>query len=270
MSKDQRISEYHDDAPEVILPLPTDSDYVCAGCKGPRRVVRRLIRGGSEYGKCDKCGALGIERVAPRPTEWETLNRERGRLIDQQIAGTLNGAGCHRLAALTAYADARLEVIAPRPSPSAEAQLDKLRNEGECPNCAIPANSDAALDAESIQNAVNAEYVQIRAERAEAIRTRNLAQEASTRDLEAKRAAESRAVYAETHAKDAQFYADRLRRAELAARRTVDQLRSDLAEAMPFVKWLSCGSGWREQERTLQVAAVALLAKHAKEVKDVE
>lgn len=56
---------------EEIPPLPTDSDYVCAGCKGPRRVVKRLGGAGAQYGKCDRCGSYAIERTLaaffPRP-----------------------------------------------------------------------------------------------------------------------------------------------------------------------------------------------------------
>ena len=42
------------------------------------------------------------------------LNRERGQLIDRQIAGTLTGAERERLAELQSLADAHIEAVAPR------------------------------------------------------------------------------------------------------------------------------------------------------------
>jgi len=47
--------------------------------------------------------------------DWPATNRERGKLIDDEIAGTLNAEGRARLDALQAYADYHLDQIAPRP-----------------------------------------------------------------------------------------------------------------------------------------------------------
>ena len=48
--------------------------------------------------------------------DWPASNRERGRLIDKRIAGTLDGDEQVRLDALQAYADYYIEKTAPRPT----------------------------------------------------------------------------------------------------------------------------------------------------------
>lgn len=48
--------------------------------------------------------------------DWPVTNRERGKLIDKNIAGTLNTEEEARLNALQAYADYHLDQISPRPT----------------------------------------------------------------------------------------------------------------------------------------------------------
>ena len=56
--------------------------------------------------------------------EWSVINRERGKLIDKGIAGTLTGDERTRLEELQAYADEYIHRVAPR---SCEA-LDELES----------------------------------------------------------------------------------------------------------------------------------------------
>jgi hypothetical protein len=46
---------------------------------------------------------------------WPATNRERGQLIDKNIAGTITAEERGRLDVLQAYADYHLQKIAPRP-----------------------------------------------------------------------------------------------------------------------------------------------------------
>ena len=48
-------------------------------------------------------------------TEWSTLNRERGLLIDKAIARNLTAAEENRLKELEAIAERHIEEVAPRP-----------------------------------------------------------------------------------------------------------------------------------------------------------
>lgn len=49
-------------------------------------------------------------------TPWETINRERGLLIDKDIAGTITRDEKGILEALQAYADYHIDKVAPKPS----------------------------------------------------------------------------------------------------------------------------------------------------------
>jgi hypothetical protein len=49
-------------------------------------------------------------------SDWPTTNRERGRLIDRNIAETISADERIRLDALQAYADYYLDKVAPRPT----------------------------------------------------------------------------------------------------------------------------------------------------------
>jgi hypothetical protein len=55
---------------------------------------------------------------------WSSSNRERGKLIDKSILGSLNTEERRRLDALQAYADYHIERVAPRPTNA----LDELEN----------------------------------------------------------------------------------------------------------------------------------------------
>ena len=55
-----------------------------------------------------------LARIFER-ADWPRLNRERGRLIDKDIDGTITSAERTRLDVLQAYADYHLENVAPRP-----------------------------------------------------------------------------------------------------------------------------------------------------------
>ncbi len=57
--------------------------------------------------------------------DWSATNRDRGRLIDKDIAGTISANERVRLGALQAYADYYLEKTVPRPT----RMLDKLENQ---------------------------------------------------------------------------------------------------------------------------------------------
>lgn len=48
--------------------------------------------------------------------DWSVTNRERGRLIDKSIAGTISPKEQARLDSLQAYADYYLNKVAPRPT----------------------------------------------------------------------------------------------------------------------------------------------------------
>ena len=48
--------------------------------------------------------------------DWPTLNRERGELIDKNIAGTLTAAEQERLDWLQDYAEQYIHSVAPRPT----------------------------------------------------------------------------------------------------------------------------------------------------------
>ena len=68
--------------------------------------------------------AMGANRAAvvgptQTLTSWPALNRERGLLIDKQIAGTLTESERKLLDVLQAYADYHIEQVAPRPAPPA-------------------------------------------------------------------------------------------------------------------------------------------------------
>lgn len=60
-------------------------------------------------------GRLRLSDFVEFENDWSVTNRERGRLIDKNIAGTLNAEERARLAALQAYADYHLDQIAPPP-----------------------------------------------------------------------------------------------------------------------------------------------------------
>jgi hypothetical protein len=49
-------------------------------------------------------------------SDWSLTNRERGRLIDKDIAGTISVEEKTRLEALQAYADYYLDKVSPRPT----------------------------------------------------------------------------------------------------------------------------------------------------------
>jgi hypothetical protein len=58
--------------------------------------------------------------------DWSATNRERGKLIDKNIAGTLNAEERTRLDALQTYADYHLDQIAPRPADMLDELEDSL------------------------------------------------------------------------------------------------------------------------------------------------
>jgi hypothetical protein len=64
--------------------------------------------------------------------DWTTTNRERCKLIDKSISGTLSSQERSRLEALEAYAEYHIDKVAPRPTN----ELDRLEQRlfGEAPN----------------------------------------------------------------------------------------------------------------------------------------
>lgn len=58
--------------------------------------------------------------------DWSLANRERGRLIDKDIAGTISAEERTRLDALQAYADYHLDKVAPRPTQILDDLEDRL------------------------------------------------------------------------------------------------------------------------------------------------
>ena len=58
--------------------------------------------------------------------DWSVINRERGELIDREIAGTLNPEERVRLDSLQAYADYHIREVAPRATDVLDALEDKL------------------------------------------------------------------------------------------------------------------------------------------------
>jgi hypothetical protein len=61
-------------------------------------------------------GKIGFADFADLERDWSVTNRERGRLIDKSIAGTLSADEQTRLDALQAYADYHLDQVAPLPT----------------------------------------------------------------------------------------------------------------------------------------------------------
>ena len=60
-------------------------------------------------------GKLGLSQFLEMEGAWPATNRERGQLIDKNIAGTITAEERGRLDVLQAYADYHLQKIAPRP-----------------------------------------------------------------------------------------------------------------------------------------------------------
>lgn len=58
--------------------------------------------------------------------DWSVTNRERGKLIDKSILGTLTAQERSRLDALQAYADYHIDKVAARPSHILDELEDKL------------------------------------------------------------------------------------------------------------------------------------------------
>ena len=61
-------------------------------------------------------GKLDLGQFLDLEDDWSTTNRERGQLIDKNIAGTISDDEQARLDCLQAYADHHLQQIAPRPT----------------------------------------------------------------------------------------------------------------------------------------------------------
>ena len=89
------------------------------------RVLLNLFSGYSRVGvPFDQNGYFPTELDHPMrlsdvlrlKNDWPASNRERGELIDEKIAGTLDDDGQNRLDALQAYADYHIEKAAPRPT----------------------------------------------------------------------------------------------------------------------------------------------------------
>jgi hypothetical protein len=70
----------------------------------------------SGYLPKDLSGRLHFSDFFQFENDWSVTNRERGRLIDKSISGTLTTAEQKRLEALQIYADYHLDQIAPRPT----------------------------------------------------------------------------------------------------------------------------------------------------------
>lgn len=75
-----------------------------------------------EYMPDELSGSLRLSDFMEFERDWPTTNRERGELIDKNIAGTLSPEERIRLDALQAYADYHLTQVAPRST----AVLDEL------------------------------------------------------------------------------------------------------------------------------------------------
>jgi hypothetical protein len=61
-------------------------------------------------------GKLGLSQFLEMEGSWPATNRERGQLIDKNIAGTLTAEERARLDVLQAYADYHLQKVSPRPT----------------------------------------------------------------------------------------------------------------------------------------------------------
>lgn len=61
-------------------------------------------------------GKLDLSQFLEMEGSWPATNRERGQLIDKNIAGTITAEERARLDALQAYADYRLQKVSPRPT----------------------------------------------------------------------------------------------------------------------------------------------------------
>jgi type I restriction-modification system DNA methylase subunit len=61
-------------------------------------------------------GKLSLSQFLDMEDSWSATNRERGRLIDKNIAGTITAEERTRLDALQAYADYHLQMVSPRPT----------------------------------------------------------------------------------------------------------------------------------------------------------
>ena len=61
-------------------------------------------------------GKLGLAQFIELESSWPATNRERGNLIDKDIAGTITADERARLDALQAYADYHLQKVSPRPT----------------------------------------------------------------------------------------------------------------------------------------------------------
>jgi hypothetical protein len=70
----------------------------------------------TEYLPRELAGRISFSDFLQFEEDWSATNRERGKLIDKNIAGTLKAEERPRLDALQAYADYHLDQIAPRPT----------------------------------------------------------------------------------------------------------------------------------------------------------
>ena len=61
-------------------------------------------------------GKIGFWQFLEMEGAWSAINRERGQLIDKNIAGTISTEERSRLEILQAYADYHLQKVSPRPT----------------------------------------------------------------------------------------------------------------------------------------------------------
>ena len=61
-------------------------------------------------------GKLRLWQFLEMEAAWSATNRERGRLIDKNISGTITAGERARLEVLQAYADYHLQKVSPRPT----------------------------------------------------------------------------------------------------------------------------------------------------------
>ena len=78
------------------------------------------------YLPAELSGAVRLSDFLQFEGDWSAANRERGKLIDNDIAGTLDAEGRTRLDALQAYADYHLDQITPRPTKMLDELEDSL------------------------------------------------------------------------------------------------------------------------------------------------
>jgi hypothetical protein len=103
-------------------------NVVCMNC------ARSLIPGwmqmpGHDGEACESCNG-SVKSDTPQDPCYPALNRERGELIAESIAGTLTEGGIHRLTYLNGYTDAHIALMAPHDTSVLDA-LEEITGTGK-------------------------------------------------------------------------------------------------------------------------------------------